>query len=88
MYFFKLGTFLDYARIHLEALSHNERLWSQCFGDNRKLCYNPEFLSQFCSLFPFQSMKTVRLRVNLTRPLIGKYEFCPQDGACEIPVPK
>jgi len=65
-----LGTFLDYAKIHLEALSHNERLWSQCFGDNRKLCYNPDFLSQFCSLFPFQSLKTVRLRVNLTRSFI------------------
>ena len=64
------GTFLDYAKIHLEALSHNERLWSQCFGDNRKLCYNPDFLSQFCSLFPFQSLKTVRLRVNLTRSFI------------------
>merc|ERR1712183_541975 len=43
---------------------------SQCFGDNRKMCYNPEFLSQFCSLFPFQTLKTVRLRVNLTRTII------------------
>jgi len=74
-----LGTFLDYAKIHLEALSHNERLWSQCYGDNRQLCYNPEFLSQFCSLFPFQSMKTVRLRVNLTRDLI-------QDSALNVQV--
>ena len=39
------GTLLDYAKVHVEALSHNERLWSQCFGDNRKMCYNPEFLS-------------------------------------------
>ena len=64
------GTLLDYAKVHVEALSHNERLWSQCFGDNRKMCYNPEFLSQFCSLFPFQTLKTVRLRVNLTRTII------------------
>ena len=27
-------------------------------------------MSQFCSLFPFQSLKTVRLRVNLTRSFI------------------
>lgn len=65
-----LGSLLDYAKVHVEALSHNERLWSQCFGDNRKMCYNPEFLSQFCSLFPFQTLKTVRLRVNLTRTII------------------
>ena len=68
--FFFTGNLLDYAKVHVEALSHNERLWSQCFGDNRKMCYNPEFLSQFCSLFPFQTLKTVRLRVNLTRTII------------------
>lgn len=65
-----LGNFFDYARRHLEALSHNERLWSHCYGLNRQHCYNQEFLSQFCSLFPFQSLKTVRLRLNLTRSLI------------------
>jgi len=65
-----LGSYLTYAQAHPEALSHNERLWSHCFGTNRKHCYNPEFLNQFCSLFPFQSMKTVRLRLNLTREII------------------
>ena len=65
------GSYLDYARVHLEALSHNERLWSQCYGSNRHFCYDPEFLSQFCSLFPFQSMKTVRLRLNLTKQIIN-----------------
>ena len=47
-----VGNFFDYARRHLEALSHNERLWSHCYGLNRQHCYNQEFLSQFCSLLP------------------------------------
>ena len=65
-----LDSYLDYAMNHNEALSHNKRLWSNCYGSGRKHCYNPEFLSQFCSLFPFQSLKTVRLRLNLTRQII------------------
>jgi len=65
-----LGSYLTYAQAHAETLSHNERLWSHCYGSSRKHCYNPEFLSQFCSLFPFQSLKTVRLRLNLTRQII------------------
>ena len=64
------GSYLTYAQAHPETLSHNERLWSHCYGSSRKHCYNPEFLSQFCSVFPFQSLKTVRLRLNLTRQII------------------
>ena len=63
-------SYFAYAMSHAEAFSHNERLWSHCYGSSRKHCYNPEFLSQFCSLFPFQSLKTVRLRLNLTRQII------------------
>ena len=33
-------------------------------------CWSPEFLNKFCPLFPFQSIKTVRLRLNLTRELV------------------
>jgi len=33
-------------------------------------CWKPAFLNKFCPLFPFQSIKTVRLRLNLTRQFI------------------
>lgn len=66
----ELSSYLDYAKGHLHTLSHNERLWSHCFGSHRPYCFDPAFLSEFCSLFPFQSMKTVRLRLNLTRDII------------------
>ena len=67
------GNFFEYAKNHLEAFAHNERLWKlwqNCFVENQQNCIKPEFLSQSCSLYPFQSMKTVRLRVNLSRTFL------------------
>ncbi len=70
-FFFYQGKWFDYARHHQEALSHNERLWGHCAQHrNRQDCFSPRFLSRYCSLFPFQSMKTVRLRMNITRQII------------------
>ena len=62
--------FIDYARVHHEALSHNKRLWKYCDRGRNPDCFEPELLNRFCSLFPFQTMKTVRLRVNMTRALL------------------
>ena len=62
--------FIDYARVHHEALSHNKRLWKYCDRGRNADCFEPELLNRFCSLFPFQTMKTVRLRVNMTRALL------------------
>ncbi|XP_063588383.1 carbohydrate sulfotransferase 4-like [Penaeus indicus] len=61
--------YLKYGPSHPWVFSHNSVLWSRCktFPD---LCWKPEFLSPFCSLFPFQSLKTVRLRLNLTEELL------------------
>ena len=36
----------------------------------KSYCWKPEFLNKFCPLFPFQSIKTVRLRLNLTEQLV------------------
>ena len=65
-----LTEYLENAKEQKEAMSHNKRLWDHCYGRHRQLCYDPDFLSQYCSLFPFQSMKTVRLRLNLTKPIL------------------
>lgn len=54
---------------HIYLFTHNKRLWSQCeaYPD---FCWEPDFLNEFCKLFPFQSMKTVRLRLKLAEELL------------------
>ncbi|XP_069975671.1 carbohydrate sulfotransferase 5-like [Penaeus vannamei] len=61
--------YLDYGPEHPWLFTHNQVLWSRCQAAP-DLCWKPEFLSPFCSLFPFQSLKTVRLRLNLTQELL------------------
>lgn len=70
-----LDRYLAYGKQHQWLFSHNERLWKYCVQDGmrrmrKSYCWKPEFLNRFCSLFPFQSIKTVRLRLNLTRQLV------------------
>ncbi|XP_068229912.1 carbohydrate sulfotransferase 4-like isoform X2 [Palaemon carinicauda] len=64
-----LNHYLDYGPQHPWLFIHNSRLWHYCTSFPQ-LCWDPDFLSPFCSLFPFQSMKTVRLRLNLTREFL------------------
>ncbi|XP_042859468.1 carbohydrate sulfotransferase 5-like [Penaeus japonicus] len=61
--------FLRYAPSHKCVFDHNDPLWSRCKA-HPDLCWKAEFLSPFCSLFPFQALKTVRLRLNLTQELL------------------
>lgn len=61
--------YLRYGPSHPWLFSHNKFLWGRC-KTSSDLCWKPEFLSPFCSLFPFQSLKTVRLRLNLTEELL------------------
>jgi len=68
-----LESYLNYGKNHNWLFLHNTRLWKYCKeGGNPRLsyCWSPEFLNRFCPLFPFQSIKTVRLRLNLTRQLV------------------
>jgi len=70
-----LDNYLKYGKTHQWLFSHNDRLWSHCISAGQKqmkssYCWTPEFLNKFCPLFPFQSIKTVRLRLNLTRELV------------------
>jgi len=69
-----LDSYLKYGKSHQWLFNHNKRLWAHCTagGSNfrKSYCWKPEFLNKFCPLFPFQSIKTVRLRLNLTRSLV------------------
>lgn len=69
-----LGRYLQYGKQHQWLFSHNEPLWAHCLADGPKFrksyCWDPVFLNRFCPLFPYQSIKTVRLRLNLTKPLV------------------
>ncbi|XP_077284051.1 carbohydrate sulfotransferase 3 [Arctopsyche grandis] len=62
--------YLHYGRAHVWLFTHNERLWEHC-SDHPHLCWNATFLTKFCRLFPFQSMKVVRLRLKLAEELLG-----------------
>jgi len=63
----ELDRYLQYGKSHNYLFTHNERLWHFCDSGKNAFCWQPYFLNRFCSLFPFQSIKTVRLRLNLTR---------------------
>ena len=65
-----IGDYIRYARKNTDSFAHNTRLWKYCKGGKNSDCYKSEFLNRFCSMFPFQSMKTVRLRANLIRELL------------------
>lgn len=64
-----LDEYLNYGQSHNYLFSHNVRLWRNC-QLYPQFCYEATFLNQFCRLFPFQSMKVVRLRVSLAEPLL------------------
>lgn len=62
--------YLEYGKHHNWLFTHNTRLWAQC-QQHPELCWLPDFLSPFCRLFPFQSMKVVRLRLQLAEELLS-----------------
>ncbi|XP_073981438.1 carbohydrate sulfotransferase 1-like [Rhodnius prolixus] len=64
-----MDNYLLYGQDHNWLFTHNTRLWDKCLSYPH-LCWNPQFLSKFCSIFPFQSMKLVRLRLNLIEALL------------------
>ena len=53
----------------------NKRMWSHCLAggkaNTKSYCWNVQFAAQYCKLFPFQSIKTVRMRLNLTESLVA-----------------
>lgn len=68
-HYFGLDRYLEYGQNHTWLFTHNDRLWEKC-EEKPHLCWLPEFLSPFCKLFPFQSMKVVRVRLALFEQLL------------------
>ncbi|KAL1131728.1 hypothetical protein AAG570_011341, partial [Ranatra chinensis] len=64
-----LGEYLQFGQDHNWLFQHNTRLWDRC-TEYQHLCWAPQFLNKYCALFPFQSMKIVRLRLNLMEQLL------------------
>lgn len=64
-----LYNYIEYGKAHIYLFTHNTRLWNQC-ELYPQYCWNSTFLSKFCKLFPFQSMKVVRLRLRLAEELL------------------
>lgn len=61
--------YLNYGKEHTWLFNHNFRLWKQC-QKHPTICWLPDFLNVFCKLFPFQSMKIVRLRLRIIEELL------------------
>ena len=56
---------------------HNKRLWDSCKllpqHERLEACFSEEYLNRVCPRFPMRLIKTVRLRVQSTKKLLGKY---------------
>ena len=69
-YFHSPDSYYKYGRQHHELFRHNVRYWKYCKGKGSSLCWKPKTTENLCKLYPFQSIKTVRLRINLTREFL------------------
>ncbi|EEZ97506.1 carbohydrate sulfotransferase 5 [Tribolium castaneum] len=64
-----MENYLEFGKEHTYLFIHNRRLWNLCEAFPQ-YCFNSRFLSQLCQVFPFQSMKTVRMRLRLVEELL------------------
>lgn len=71
--FDNMEEYFDYGKEHLNQFTHNIRLWDHC-KYKKELCFDSNFTSRLCKLFPFQSMKVVRIRLRLIRELLEDKE--------------
>ena len=69
VYFSLLGEYVKYGEEHWWFHSHNTRLAQFC-EVNHEVCWDAKFISSMCRLFPFQSVKTVRMRLKLAKSLL------------------
>ncbi|KAK8385681.1 hypothetical protein O3P69_016454 [Scylla paramamosain] len=60
-----------------ELLTRNKLVWKVCSSEDwgDALCFNDSFLSQACHLFPWRTMKLVRLRLRFVRALLQDPEL-------------
>lgn len=72
--FSDMEDYFEYGKSHWHQFSHNTRLWDHC-KYKKELCIDANFTSRFCKLFPFQSMKVVRVRLRLIKELLEDKEL-------------
>ncbi|CAG9110393.1 unnamed protein product [Plutella xylostella] len=65
--------YLTFAKGHTVTFKLNPRLSGNC--KNNRLCEDAHHTSRFCKLFPFQSMKVVRLRLRLIEDILQDKDF-------------
>ena len=59
-----------------ELMVYNKNLWPRCKEKEQRVwCLQPDFINNFCSVFPFHIMKTVRVPLNVTQDLLGDPNF-------------
>jgi len=61
--------YIKYGETHHWLYNHNSRLWQFC-EKNHQVCSSADFLSSMCKMFPFQAVKTVRMRLKLAQPYL------------------
>ncbi|CAH0600657.1 unnamed protein product [Chrysodeixis includens] len=66
--------FYEYGKKNMHQFSHNTRLWDHC-KYKRELCYDTEFTARLCKLFPFLTMKVLRVRLRLIQDLLDDKEL-------------
>lgn len=73
--FYGLEDYFEFESKDMSLFSHSTRLFDYCKDENKNdLCFNAEFISRLCKLFPFQSMKLVRLRLRLVEKILEDKE--------------
>jgi len=66
-----LDEYLQFFSKNIGPFEYYFRYWRSCnSARNNFLCFHPKYIQNACRLFPFQVMKTVRLRMNLIEPLL------------------
>ncbi|KAJ8726713.1 hypothetical protein PYW08_015110 [Mythimna loreyi] len=67
-----LENYFEFESQDPNLFSHSTRLFDYCKDGNKtELCYNAEFVSRLCKLYPFQSMKLVRFRLKLVEEILN-----------------
>ena len=72
-----MNDWLVYQRVTADwCFAQNTRLWNRCTmgrqntSDVQTVCFQQKYVEPMCKLFPFQVIKTVRLRLDLTESLV------------------
>lgn len=64
-----LDDYINFARKHNFLFYHNDRLWKVCI-EHPEYCFNSTFLEEYCKIFPFQLVKTVRWRLKMAEEVL------------------